>query len=387
MIRSTIAGFAAGAALMYFADPTRGRRRRAVARDKFFAGYRDVKDELDKAQRDFRNRSHGATAGISAWWRPESTDEPVLVERVRSAVGRAVSHPHAICVRAEPNGRIMLEGPVLRHELDYLLKRVRSVRGVREVIDRLEIHSEPDGISSLQGGVPRRALSELAQQNWTPSVRVASGALAGAAFYAAMRTEGPWRWASVAGGAAILTRGIVNQPFRQMLGIGRGVRAVHFEKTIHIDAPLEEVYSFWSNFENFPKFMSHLKEVRDLKNSKSHWVAAGPGGISIPWDAEVTEQRTNELLAWTSVPGSVIRNSGLVRFDRESDGRTRVQIRMSYCPPGGFFGHAVACMFGSDAKSEIDDDMVRLKSLLEFGKTRAHGVQVTRDQVAVSPLL
>jgi uncharacterized membrane protein len=384
MIRSTIAGFAAGAALMYFVDPVRGRRRRAVARDKFLAGCRDLRDELDKAGRDFRNRSHGVTAGISARWRPETTDGPVLVERVRSAVGRAVSHPHAIWVRAQPNGRIMLEGLVLRHEVDYLLKRVRSLSGVEEVIDRLEVHSESDGISSLQGGVPRRALSELAQQHWTPSVRVASGAFAGAALYASMRSHGPWRWASIAGGAALLTRGIVNQPFRQMLGIDRSVRAVHFEKTIHIDAPLETVYSFWANFENFPKFMSHLKEVRHPKNGKSHWVAAGPGGISIPWDAEVTEQRTNELLAWTSVPGSVIQNSGLVRFDRESDGRTRVQIRMSYCPPAGLLGHAVAWLFGADPKSEIDDDMVRLKSLLEFGKTRAHGVQVTRDEVAVS---
>jgi uncharacterized membrane protein len=381
MIRSTIASFAAGAAFMYFADPVRGRRRRAVVRDKFFAGCRDFGNELDKAGRDLRNRSHGVTSGISMLLRPENADGPVLVERVRSVIGRAVSHPHAICVRAEPNGRIILEGLVLRHEFEYLRKRVQSVRGVEEVIERLQVHSEADGISSLQGGVSRRALSELAQENWTPSVRVASSALAGAAFYAGVRNDGLWRWASMASGAALLTRGIVNQPFRQMLGIGRGVCPVHFEKTIHIDAPLEDVYSFWANFENFPKFMSHLKEVRHLKDGKSHWVAAGPGGISISWDGEVTEQRTNELLAWTSVPGSVVRTSGLVRFDRESDGRTRVQIRMSYCPPGGLFGHAVAWMFGTDAKSEIDEDMVRLKSLLELGKTRAHGVEVTRDEV------
>jgi uncharacterized membrane protein len=120
-----------------------------------------------------------------------------------------------------------------------------------------------------------------------------------------------------------------------------------------------------------------------LTNGRSHWVA-GAGGYLHPVDAEITGQRDNQLLAWTSVPGSIVRTSGLVRFDRESDGRTRVQIRMSYCPPAGVFGHAVACLFGADPKSEMDDDLARLKSLLEYGKTRAHGVDITRDEVAVA---
>src|SRR5207253_6127356 len=98
---------------------------------------------------------------------------------VRSAVGRAVSHPHAIQARAEANGRIVLEGPVLRHEVDHLLKRVAAVPGVKDVVNRLDVHTDPSGISSLQGGVPRRALSEFAQENWTPSLRVASAAVAG----------------------------------------------------------------------------------------------------------------------------------------------------------------------------------------------------------------
>jgi uncharacterized membrane protein len=383
MTRAVVGSFATGALFMYFADSKRGRRRRTVARDRFVAGCHDVQNELDKAGRDLWNRSHGVASLFSALWKSAEVDGPVLVERVRSAIGRAVSHPHAICARAEANGQIVLEGPVLRHELEYLLKRVKSVPGVREVINRLEVHSEPGGISSLQGGVPRRALSEFAQQNWTPSLRIASGALGGAALFAASRNEGPLRFVSTIGGAALLARAIVNKPLAQIFGMGDGAGTVNFEKTIHIDAPVEEVYAYWANFENFPKFMTHLKEVRHSKDGRSHWIAAGPGGISIPWDAEITEQRSNELLAWTSVPGSIVRTAGLARFDRESDGRTRVQLRMSYTPPAGIFGHAVAWLFGADPKSEIDDDLVRLKSLLEFGKTRAHGVDVTRDEIAV----
>jgi uncharacterized membrane protein len=128
--------------------------------------------------------------------------------------------------------------------------------------------------------------------------------------------------------------------------------------------------------------MMHLKEVRPLQDGTSHWVAAGPAGISIPWEAEVVEQRPNQLLAWRNVPGSMISATGLVRLDKEPDGGTRVSIRMSYCPPAGVIGHAVACLFGSDPKTEMEDDLVRLKSLIELGKTRAHGVRVTREELA-----
>jgi uncharacterized membrane protein len=374
----------AGAGLMYLADPDRGKRRRAAVRDKVAARWHDVTNELDKAERDLWNRSHGLGAAVSSVWKNDDADGPVLMERVRSAIGRAVSHPRAVCVRFEGNGRIVLEGPVLRHEVDLLLKRVGSVPGVRETINRLEVHAEPGDNPNLQGGVPRRVRSEFAQENWTPALRVASGALGGVMLSAAARSRGPARWIGTASGAMLLARAVFNKPFRQIVGAGRG-GVVTIEKTIHINAPLETVYSYWANFENFPKFMTHLKEVRHLRNGRSHWVAAGPGGISIPWDAEITEQETNRSLAWTSVPGSIVRTAGRIRFDTEPDGTTRVQIRMCYCPPAGLFGHAVACLFGADPKSEIDDDLVRMKSLIESGKTRAHGVPVTREEVAVAP--
>jgi len=304
-MRRTAIGFLAGAALTYFADPLRGRRRRAIVRDKFTAALHDTGNLLEKACRDSWNRTQGVAASAASLCKRDDADETILVERVRSAIGHAVSHPHAINVFAGGNGQITLEGPVLRHELDYLLKRVESVRGVREVINRLAIYAEPGDVSSLQGGVNRRALSEFAQERWNPSLRVASATAAGAALYSSIRNDGPLGWIGAIGGAALLTRAVVNKPFRQIVGIDRC--AVSFEKAIHIHAPVEEVYGYWSNFENFPRFMTHLKEVRSLENGRSHWVAAGPGGVSIPWDAEITEQRENQVLAWTSVSGSLVR--------------------------------------------------------------------------------
>lgn len=377
-----IGGFIAGAAFMYFADPNRGRRRRAITRDKVVAGVHDVANEFDKAGRDLWNRAHAVPAAARSLLSWREANGSVLVDRVRSTIGRAVSHPHAIKARAAGNGCIVLEGPVLEAELDYLLESVRAVPGVHEVASRLAIYRDARGVSSLQGGIPRRRLPELAQQNWTPSLRVGFGLLAGASLYAATRNGGLLGWMGAAAGAGLLVRTIANRPLEQVFGVDGRAGAVHCDKTVHIDAPVEDVYAYWSNFENLPKFMTHLKEVRDLGNGRSHWVAEGPAGISIPWDAEVTRQTPNQLLAWRSVPRSLIHTTGTVRFDKESDHRTRVSIRMSYSPPAGVLGHATAWLFGADPKSEIDDDMVRLKSLLETGKTRAHGARVTREQVS-----
>jgi uncharacterized membrane protein len=387
MPKNTLTGFLLGSAAMYFADPDRGRRRRAVARDKVVACWKDLTRQLDKAERDSWNRARGIGANVSSILtraKLRRADDWVLVERVRTAVGRAVSHPHAIHTRIERPGQVILEGPVLRSERDYLLKRVTAVAGVRQVVDRLDTHDEPGALPSLQGGAPRNGLSEFSQRTWTPALRVAAGVMGGALVGAGLRNRGLTGWAGAIGGAMVLARVIGNKPFRQLAGFEPGQDTAVIEKTIHINAPLEEVYAYWSNFENFPKFMTHLKDVRHLKNGRSHWVAAGPGGISIPWVAETTDQRTNQLLAWRSIPGSMIRTSGRVRFDREPDGRARVQIRMSYCPPAGVVGHSVAWLLGSDPKTEMDTDLMRLKSLLENGRTRGRGKTITREQTPVA---
>lgn len=380
-VKTAIGGFIAGAGLMYLADPVRGKRRRAIARDKAGACWRDVATEVDKAARDLSNRTRGITAAVESVFSRVQADGPQLEARVRSKIGRAVSHPHAIKATAE-GGRIVLQGDILSHEVRYLLKSVRSVPGVQEVVNRLEPHDEAGGIANLQGGVTRRSIPELLQENWTPVLRMSGAALAGLGFCTAIRTRGPLSWAAAAGSAALLTRAVANQSFAGIVGMN-GHCVVHFDKTVHILAPLDEVFDFWSHAENFPRFMSHLKEVRDLGNHRWHWVAEGPGGVPVSWDAEITASEPNSLLAWKSAPGSLVRTAGRVRFEDDVTGGARVTIRMSYCPPAGILGHTVARLFGADPKSEIDDDMVRLKCLLEIGKTRAHGATVWREQIPV----
>jgi len=158
-------------------------------------------------------------------------------------------------------------------------------------------------------------------------------------------------------------------------------RAVDVQKTITIDAPVEEVFRCFRNVANFPRFMAHLREVRDLGNGRSHWVAEGPAGVPVAWDAVITRSEPNRVLAWQSEPGATVANAGNIRFEPIADNRTRVTIRLSYNPPAGALGHVVAKLFGADPKSELDDDLVRLKSLIEYGKASVGRTTVTREDV------
>jgi uncharacterized membrane protein len=141
-------------------------------------------------------------------------------------------------------------------------------------------------------------------------------------------------------------------------------RAVDIQKTLYIDAPLDQVYAFWSNYENFPLFMSHVREVEDLGDGRSHWSVSGPGGLPIEWSAVLTQQADGEVIAWKSEPGSMLENAGIIRFYAAGTG-TRVNLRFCYHPPAGGAGQAVAELLGSDPRAKVNEDLGRMKSLLE----------------------
>jgi uncharacterized membrane protein len=141
-------------------------------------------------------------------------------------------------------------------------------------------------------------------------------------------------------------------------------RTVDIQKTLFIQAPPDQVYAFWSSYENFPLFMSNVREVEDLGGGRSHWSVSGPGGVPIEWDAVLTEQIPGERIAWRSEPGSMLANSGVIRFRPEGDG-TRVDLRFCYYPPPGGAGQAVTELLGSDPRAKLNEDLGRLKALLE----------------------
>jgi len=148
-----------------------------------------------------------------------------------------------------------------------------------------------------------------------------------------------------------------------------GARGFHVREAIVLARPIEDVYRFWRSFENFPQFMNHLERVVDLGNRHSHWVAKGPAGSSVEWDAEIINEVPNKVIGWKSLPNSDLVTAGSVNFDAMRGGQsTQVTVHLQYAPPGGRLGKLVAQLFGDEPSQAIREDLHRLKRLLESGE-------------------
>ena len=146
-------------------------------------------------------------------------------------------------------------------------------------------------------------------------------------------------------------------------------QSIKVEKTVTINKPVEELYRFWDTLENLPRFTRHLKSVKVYDDGRSHWVTSAPMGKSVEWDARITEDRPNQVIAWTSVEGADIANSGSVHFQpAPGDRGTEVKVITTYDAPAGVVGDAIAKLFGENPKQQIGDDLARFKMLMETGE-------------------
>jgi uncharacterized membrane protein len=296
-----VAGIGVGWGLSRLFDPDRGRRRRALLRDKAISVAHTIGDAVDTTSRDVRNRTRGAIAEL----------------RKPSAAP------------ADDDNR----------------------RGQR---------------------------FELLQSRWSPTARLLMGLGGGALTVFGVSSGGLVGTVIVAGGLTVLARAVTNLELGRLFGIGARRWPVTVQKTITVAAPVEEVFDFWCRYENFPRFMAHVRDVERLGPGRARWTVAGPGGLPIQWETEETRCERPRLLAWATTAGSPVSHAGVVRFDPEAAG-TRVHVQLHYNPPAGALGHAVATLLGADPKRAFDDDLVRLKSLLEEGKTSVGGQPVRRD--------
>lgn len=140
-------------------------------------------------------------------------------------------------------------------------------------------------------------------------------------------------------------------------------------KVITVNRTPEEVYRFWRDFGNLPTFMKHLESVQVSDDKRSHWKAKGPAGTTFEWDAEIVEDQPDALIAWRSLEGSEIDNSGSIQFQRASGGRgTVLRVDLRYSPPGGAIGANVAKLFGEEPGQQIDDDLRLFKQIMETGE-------------------
>jgi uncharacterized membrane protein len=153
--------------------------------------------------------------------------------------------------------------------------------------------------------------------------------------------------------------------------VGRG-QGTKVEQSITIDRPVWEVFQFWRNFENLPRFMDHLESVTVVDEDRSHWVAKAPAGTRVEWDAVIHNEIENELIAWRSLPGADVNNAGSVHFASHEQGNgTTVTVVLSYEPPAGKLGEAVAKLFGEEPSNQVADDLRRLKQVMEAAEPAA----------------
>jgi uncharacterized membrane protein len=356
---STLGGLGLGAGLWVMLDSEQnGRKARAQRRLKTMR--KSTEGFVGAATQDLKNRSAGLQAEWKAWGNSEPVDDVVLMERVRARLGRLSSHPRAIKVMAH-EGRITLSGDILTHEVDDLLEAIARVPGVRQIDDQLKLHDESGNVPALQG---RPRLNKNAT-SWAPSTRLVMGAAGGALATYGLARRGLLGLVLGAVGLGVSARAMVNRPVDQWVGPKRVTGPVELESAIVVQAPREAVFAYLSELTNLAEFMSHVREVRDHGDRRSHFVVVGPAGIPVGFDVVTTRVEEKRAIAWRSVPGSSLAHHGVLRFAEAPDGGTHVWLRMAYTPPEGAVGQAVASLFDENPELELEADLLMLQEILE----------------------
>jgi uncharacterized membrane protein len=287
----------------------------------------------------------------------EPVDDDTLEQRVRAALGRVTAHASAIEVTAR-DGTVRLDGPVLQREWARVIRGVGRVRGVGSVEDRLMAHREAGRVPGLQGD--RAPPASVWRRQWAPAPRFLAGTAGAALAAAGLSRRGPVRGALVAAGLGLVARSAINRPVRHD---GRRDE-LDIVRDLEVAAPVEAVFAFWSAFENLPRFLAPVKEVRRLDSGRWRWVAEGPAG-RFEWDVEVTERVPNQALAWRSVAGAPVDHSGTLHFESAGKRGTRMELRLRYDPPENDAARAFIRLLGPDPRATVEDDLVRLKAIVE----------------------
>jgi uncharacterized membrane protein len=219
---------------------------------------------------------------------------------------------------------------------------------------------------------PRARLGLGPRPNVAAAERVISVAVGGLlTYYGYQHRRRPVGWVSSAVGGLLLERGATGRcPAYGALGIDTASpKPVRIRQALQVMKPRHEVYSYWRDLTNLPKFMKHLRSIEVREGGRSHWRAEVTPGAVLEWDAVISEDRPGELISWRSVEGSAVDTAGEVRFADLSGGRgTGLLVELSYRPPAGTLGTAVARLFRGVTEQEVREDLRRFKNVIETGE-------------------
>ncbi|GGJ82876.1 SRPBCC family protein [Deinococcus aquiradiocola] len=202
--------------------------------------------------------------------------------------------------------------------------------------------------------------------------RIISGAAGGLLALLGARKRGPLGLLMAAAGGYLVYRAATgNDPVMQAAGGGTvASKPIFVEHSVVIDRPAQQVYDYWRKLENLPHIMSHLESVTVLDDRRSRWVAKAPLGSHVEWEAEIVNDKPGERIGWHSLPGATVDNAGSVQFESLAGGGTRVHVALSYRPPAGPLGAAVAKMFGSEPSQQIAEDLQKFKQAFEQSSSK-----------------
>lgn len=378
-----LVGSSVGAGLVYLLDPSQGRRRRTLIVDKF-DHYRHTSARLfGKAWRDLYNRATGLEAEARRRLAPAPADDDTLVARARSKLGRYASHPHALTVQAA-HGKVTLAGPILEDHAKALIHAIERIPGVTGVDDQLERHPSAENVPALQGGRQRGgAPAEILQHSWTPSLRVGAG-VAGLGLVTFGLRHRLGAALALPMGGALLLRAVLDRPLAALLGQGRLEDGFELRKSLTIHVPVERVFALLTTFEQYPQFMAHVKNVERVADSHYRWTVRGKAGVDLQFESELLELVPEQHLTWGHVGDRRGEHLARVRFEPAGDA-TRLHIEAHYLPRLGALGLGLTRLLGAHPKRLLDADLAVLKTLLEQGKARIDGRQVTVGELGGLP--
>ena len=342
-----LAGAAVGAAIMYMLDPERGRQRRTRSGKKLRQLGRQGSTVLEKVTGELGNRlSHASDA-------------------VREAASRAGSMAQGLASQTLERGS---SGSSNQRDTGGTQSWTQGMDSGTGSSGNGQDGMRRDGIAGA-GMQPVQNMLQRMSGDSSGSGGVRGASLAGGAalsLYGLVSRRSPLALAAGLAGVALLARGTGRRTMSNVLAAASPGRPVVVEKTIRIDASPEHVFDLFAHYENFPRYMSNVIEVRDLGERRSHWVVRGPAGTHFQWNAFLTEHSRPRRLAWESEPGAEVQQTGSILFEPFRSG-TRVTVHMSYRPPAGAVGHAIASLLGSDPKRQMGEDLARMKTLVERG--------------------
>jgi uncharacterized membrane protein len=357
-------GLGAGAAAGCLAYSEFGQEKLAAMAKGSRRLLRQAAHEGKKSLLDSKHKLAGLAAELSNHWKQQGTSDPVLEERIRSHMGRVVSHPRRIHVVCD-HGVAVLWGVILEREISRLIQVVEGIAGVRDVVDYLDTAS-PDELPA-EHAHPLKDARDKIRLNWSPSKRLLVGAAGAVLAVKGWQRKDRLGKGLAALGAGMMVRSTMQKHLRNTLALTESSPGFELEKTIRINAPISDIFDFWANPENYPKAFSHVANIERLGENLYRWTISGPGGVPVGWEGVITRVVPNTLVEWKSLPGSAIGNFGIAHFDPNYDASTRVNIRMFYRPPAGILGRFLAEMLGADANQILDKDLKRLKYLFENG--------------------